>query len=42
MIPTFLTARTACKLRGAAFIYPDASSVDLDGMMGLDSHGNSG
>jgi type IV secretion system protein VirB10 len=23
-------------------IYPDASSVDLDGMMGLDSHGNSG
>lgn len=23
-------------------IYPDASSIDLDGMMGLDSHGNSG
>jgi type IV secretory pathway VirB10-like protein len=23
-------------------IYPDASSVDLDGMMGLDSHGNAG
>jgi type IV secretion system protein VirB10 len=23
-------------------IYPDASSVDLDGMIGLDSHGNSG
>ena len=23
-------------------IYPDASSVDLDGMMGLDAHGNSG
>ena len=23
-------------------IYPDASSIDLDGMMGLDSHGNAG
>jgi len=23
-------------------IYPDASSVDLDGMLGLDSHGNAG
>jgi type IV secretion system protein VirB10 len=23
-------------------IYPDASSVDLDGMVGLDSHGNAG
>jgi type IV secretory pathway VirB10-like protein len=23
-------------------IYPDASSVDLDGMMGIDSHGNAG
>ena len=23
-------------------IYPDASSVDLDGMVGVDSHGNSG
>ncbi len=23
-------------------IYPDASSIDLDGMLGLDSHGNSG
>ena len=23
-------------------IYPDASSIDLDGMQGLDSHGNSG
>jgi type IV secretory pathway VirB10-like protein len=23
-------------------IYPDASSIDLDGMIGLDSHGNSG
>jgi type IV secretion system protein VirB10 len=23
-------------------IFPDASSIDLDGMMGLDSHGNAG
>ena len=23
-------------------IFPDASSVDLDGMVGLDSHGNAG
>ena len=35
-------AQNGVQVAWSRIIYPDASSVDLDGMMGLDAHGNSG
>ena len=37
-----LIGKDGVQVSWSRVIHPDASSIDLDGMMGLDSHGNSG